>query len=132
MTKTTTFKKGDTVWLFGDWDRKGGCVVSKITLTSMGKKQGTAIQVIDGQNIESRVYPGQMKNMILVSELADPTSEALARGEAYRLNEIKHYVDTVHHYALAESSRSDAGYFKAMKEGCQKCLDSVAHVVNRY
>lgn len=71
-------KKGSEVWKFGDWNQKGTAYARRLTITSLGKKQGTAIRVENGQNYECRIYAQEVERMELVSEYPDPTEFGLA------------------------------------------------------
>ncbi len=79
----TTFKKGDVVWAFYDWNRAGTCAYKKLVLTSYGKKQGTAIEQVNGENLETRIYVGQV-DLVHVADVQDVQAAALERGVAYR------------------------------------------------
>lgn len=85
-------KKGAEVWLFGKWSRDCASYVYRITLTSMGKQQGTATRIEDGKNCEFRIYSSDLDRMVPVSEMADPTEYALEFSRRLIETEIAYYV----------------------------------------
>lgn len=125
-TKITKITKGTEVWMFGDWNHGATVYVRRLTITSFGKKQGTAVSVEDGKNVEHRLYTNEthlgMPRFIAVADMADPTEEALRRAAIQKAHHIECNVNTVHHYALQPDNWSSEAFYRSMKQGCEKLI----------
>lgn len=67
--KMTQFKRGDTIVSVSIWSSERPAIVeTTYRLTSLGKKQGTAIRVSDGSNALHRFYVDWMDNVYLAGD----------------------------------------------------------------
>lgn len=90
MTNATKLTKGTPAYLFSVYRREESEVsVMKITIQSMGKKQGT--YTVDGKPGLSRLYADRLGNVVAVADCADPIAEGVRRAEAHKVELIAHY-----------------------------------------
>jgi hypothetical protein len=119
---TTKIKKGTEVWLFGNYDGKASVHALRLTIMSWGAKQGTAIRVENGRNIETRLYVERVADQIVpVSVMPDPTAEGMRRAVEQKAKGVAHYVERAHHYC---SDLASDGYHEHMKQKCEELLAS--------
>lgn len=101
MTKMNTphrIRKGDRVYLFCNWDRKGTCAWYGYVVDSAGTQQ-IHLRTDDGEMLKRRIYVDSGNDLRLQSEVADPVAAALAYGESYRLAQIEHLKSCLERYA---------------------------------
>ncbi len=90
-----TFKKGDSVWLVGNWDSKGCFYFQRLTIQSWGSKTGTATKIVDGKMLKSRIYTDQVNNKhygdhyFLDTPAFDVKSKALELAATYIAQELE-------------------------------------------
>jgi hypothetical protein len=119
---TTKIKKGTEVWLFGNYDGKATVRALRLTIMSWGAKQGTAVRVENGKNIETRLYVERVADQIVpVADMPDPTEEGIRRAVAQKAKGIAHYVERAHHYCADLSSDN---YHEHMKQKCEELIAS--------
>jgi hypothetical protein len=123
------FKKGDEVWVFGDWDHKGGAYVRRMVLTSYGAKQGTAVYPESGKQVKHRIYAADYERMRLVSEMPDPVPHAADLSREFRAYWIQHFVDRAHWYYVGKHGsdyrvldRGNEAYFTGLKASCEEVM----------
>lgn len=123
----TQIKKGTEIWYFGPWNDRATVYVRRLTVTSWGKEQGTAVCTEDGKPVQHRFYTNpdkpynQCSRVIPVTDMPDPMPEAMRRAVQQKADNLKAHINRIHHYCLDD--RTDTGYFVSMKKGCQALLD---------
>jgi hypothetical protein len=63
-------KKGTEVWMIRSWDNKGAFYAQRLTITSLGKQQGTATRNVNGENLKVRLY-APYDDLYPVNDVAD-------------------------------------------------------------
>lgn len=122
----TKIKKGVEVWLFIAWNDRATICAKRLTVTSWGKVQGTAICTENGKPIRKQLWVNlpngysDAPNIIPVADMPDPTEEGMRRAREHKARNIQHHVDRIHHYS--SDPRTSDGYYKAMKDHCEKVL----------
>lgn len=111
-------KKGTEVWMITDYDHKATVYVTRLVITSIGKKQGTAIHTKDGKNIMCRLY-APYQSIYPVADIADINEFALALAVEQKERWRQHYVRAAEWYQEGASP----GYHESMKKDCQTLLD---------
>lgn len=76
-------KKGTKVYEFVNWDGKGTFAYRVRIVASMGKRQGTLVDVASGEPVEYRIYARSYGNLLPVADCANPNAEALRRAAAF-------------------------------------------------
>lgn len=110
-------KKGDVVYLFGDYDHGSTCSYEKLVIMSLGAKQGTAYSLAKGENYKQRLYEHEYADIMRVSDVPDVEAEAMRRAAGYRAYWTRHYVECAHRSIDAGDS-----YHISMKKDCEKML----------
>lgn len=122
---TTTIKKGTEVYIFGDYNHSNKCCVSRATITSFGKVQGTAVHSRSGKNYKSRFYAREAhKTVVPVADVPDVYAEAMRRAVEIKAYWQRHYYNRCY----LQQDASDA-YLKAIAEAGRRQLDTVPEVV---
>jgi hypothetical protein len=114
----TKITKGTEVWMFGDWNLKGKVFIRRMTITSFGKKQATAVRVKDGKNAEFRIYADDYANLVAVADLADPADYAMSLAVAQKAKHVKRAADNAH-WNMDSTSK---GYLEALKKHCEEVI----------
>ena len=128
----TKIQKGTEVWFFQMWNRSTNKVsATRLTIQSLGKKQGTATRVEDGKFVHDRIYANQYGDLVAVADMPDPTAEGLRRAALQREAEIAHHANCVHGYHLSYNGEDQYGYCAAMKKDCEVVINSAPAVVIR-
>lgn len=126
MTKIT---KGTEIYKFGMFDETT-CYVERLTVTSFGKKHGTAVRMQDGKPIESRLYAVDEATtfinkqgeyfvcLIPVADVPDVESKAMELAR-----QIKQYYQD--HYRNAQHASIDAAevYHRAISKKAREQFD---------
>lgn len=88
----TKLTKGTEAYMFNVYSRENSVFsVTKITIESMGKKQGT--YTVAGKNGRSQLYADRMTSVVAVADCPDPIAEGVRRAEAHKVELIAHYQD---------------------------------------
>lgn len=105
------FKKGETVYLFGEWDRRTGCCYFQtLTVISAGKQQAAFSRTDgSGKNLLQRVYASEYNRVVRVADCADPVAEATRRSVEYRA------IVTAQHERAIAGNVGDARYVAYMQ-----------------
>lgn len=119
--KTSNFKKGDVVWMIGDWDRDGSSFVVKGVIGSWGKKQGYLINAQGEKSMKFQLDTVKPPLLRLVSELENPESLALEYSLACQnVLIMNNQWNVLHHHLKAFTGN----YPEIMKKDTQKLIDT--------
>lgn len=106
---TIKFKKGDHVYLFLDWNRKGTCAWYEWVIDSAGAKQ-IHLRSADGEMLKRRIYPAETGHrMTLVSETPDPEAKAIEFAQEFLAGWIAHTEQRL-------TTSNNPGYLRLMNE----------------
>ena len=111
MPTTQNFKKGEQAWMVTSSNEQHApfAVVffaRKITLTSWGKKQGTAVDAND-KNLQYRISP---RWTTLCRTEADVQAYAATHGEAWSAQDIAHRIKINEGWMQSTAERSRAAH----------------------
>ena len=100
------FKKGDAVYSYEmSGDKEAGRVLvcaQSLTLTSMGKRQGTAVYQSGGRELKRRIYPQTQ----LVASLEDVKARAMAEYREYSKEVVRRRLNCANEWLANWSDRA--------------------------